>query len=43
MHRAPEGHKKKMATALIECPCGTAKRKQVVARQIRPVVVVGGR
>jgi hypothetical protein len=31
-----------MATALIECPCGTPKRKEVVAGLVRlPAVVVG--
>jgi hypothetical protein len=41
---APElsAFEKRMATALIECPCGTPNRKRVVAELMRiPAAVVG--
>jgi hypothetical protein len=33
--------KKRMATALTECPLGTSKRKQIVAGQVLPAAEVG--
>jgi hypothetical protein len=40
--RERSAFEKRMATALIECPCGTPKRKTVAGQMVLPAVELGG-